>query len=102
MDVDLSACGSGENVVWDATTRTLSWHLQDVKSNGAHVVHFHLNVHEDWKDGTNIDLSCTCDEDGDVDSTTVIYVHTGKEVDQPFFVGYEDGKFHLHASITRA
>ncbi|MBL0387039.1 S-layer homology domain-containing protein [Tumebacillus sp. ITR2] len=100
LDVDESDDGGA---TWDASTRFLTWNLKDVENNGARVTHFNLKVKGDVAIDTNYELSCVVEEDGKWKmETPKIKFKTGTSIDQPFFVGYPDGKFHPDASITRA
>lgn len=98
LDVELE-----QGQTWEASTRTLSWNLHEVEAGGAHVVHFNLKVQAGVAVGSTFDLSCRLEEDGKLKfETPKVKVRKGTQVDQPFMVGYPDGKFHPEAPITRA
>ncbi|MGB8954316.1 MAG: S-layer homology domain-containing protein [Tumebacillaceae bacterium] len=92
-----------EGQEWNALTRTLSWKFHEVEKDEVRAVHFQLKVKGELAVGSTFDVSCELDEDGQVKfQTPKVSVRKGTHVDQPFFVGYPDGKFHPEDAITRA
>ncbi len=92
--------GGGE---WDAENRLLKWHVKDVKSNGAHVVHFQLKMKEDAKRGDVCELEAEVEWDGGAKwRTPKVKVRVDTETHQPFMQGYPDGTFRPDGDLTRA
>ncbi|NGQ93980.1 S-layer homology domain-containing protein [Brevibacillus sp. SYP-B805] len=88
---------------WNVKERLLQWKVSNVKAKSAGVIHFNLKVKDNVKADTVFELFCDYGYDGNVkDITNKVYVRVGKEIHQPFFVGYPDGKFHPRSYLTRA
>jgi hypothetical protein len=88
---------------WDEKNRFLQWKVTNVKAKSAGVIHFNLKVKEDVKADTVFEIDCDFGNDDHVkNKTNKVYVRVGKEIHQPFFVGYPDGKFHPESYLTRA
>jgi hypothetical protein len=86
---------------WDVKKRILQWKVSNVKAKGAGVIQFHLKVKDHVKVDTVFELNCDFGHDDNVKDNKV-YIRVGKEIHQPFFVGYPDGKFHPESYLTRA
>jgi hypothetical protein len=88
---------------FELATRTLELVLHDVEAQGARVVHFFLKVKESVPKGVDLVVDVSADVDGKVTVTAPkVGVQTGTSIDQPFFVGFTDGKFHPERYLTRA
>ncbi|UOF92411.1 S-layer homology domain-containing protein [Fodinisporobacter ferrooxydans] len=100
LDVEASGDDGGK---WDPETRILQWNLTDVEANGVAVIQFHLKAEADDATDTQFKLIAVASEDGqDSSASAPVFIRIGTEIDQPFFVGFPDGKFHPDSSITRA
>jgi len=92
--------GGGE---WDAENRMLKWHLKDIQSNGAHVVHFQLKMKADAKRGDVCELEAEAEWDGGAKwKTPKVKIKVDTETHQPFMQGYPDGTFRPDGNLTRA
>jgi hypothetical protein len=92
--------GGGE---WNAQLRLLQWTVKDVPENGAGVIHFNLKIEAGVKPGTGFDLVGTAAAGGEaVIQLPSVRLVAGTQLDQPFFDGYPDGKFHPESNLTRA
>lgn len=90
-------------VEWDAQTRILKWKCDDIEGNGARVFHFNLKLKGKFTEGTWFDFDCELEQDGKVvTKTPIVKVRKGTQIDQPFFIGYQDGQFHPENQLTRA
>ncbi|WP_238392737.1 S-layer homology domain-containing protein [Paenibacillus antri] len=98
--MDVVDAGGGE---WDVSNRLLKWNVKDVKSNGAHVVHFQLKMKADAKRGDVSELEAEIELDGGAKwKTPKVKVTVGAETHQPFMQGYPDGTFRPDGALTRA
>jgi hypothetical protein len=88
---------------WSEKDRILQWKVTNVKAKAAGVIHFSLKVKENVKADTVFEISCNFGDDGHVwQETKKVFIRVGKEIHQPFFVGYPDGNFHPTSYLTRA
>jgi hypothetical protein len=99
LDVDGD---DNSGAVWNTDNRLLIWNLQNVNERDVRLIQFQLKVHPGSKEGTVYTMTCSGDEDGNRMETTRVTLQIGKEIHQPFFTGYPDGKFHPTSYITRA
>lgn len=92
------------DVVWEELTRTLKWKVDDVKADGAVVVHFNLKASADLPNGsihTIVPELETPDAALPQIPLTPVSVKVGPQIDQPFFKGYPNGNFQPTTAITR-
>jgi hypothetical protein len=88
---------------WNATLQILQWNVMEVPLKGANVIHFKLKIKSDVKSGTPLDLSGTVQAGAEVSiQLPPVRVIAGTQIDQPFYNGYPDGKFHPEYNMTRA
>lgn len=89
--------------IWDAALKVLWWKVNELPGNGVGVIHFNLKIKADVKPGTPLDLSGTVQTGAEASLIIPpVRVVSGTQIDQPFFDGYPDGKFHPERNMTRA
>jgi hypothetical protein len=99
-DLEAGAVGKAE---WKADLRELIWNLQTIPAGGTEVFHFNLKVGADVQAGTPFTITGTVQSlTGLSTKIAGVQLTTGTQIDQPFFQGYPDGKFHPESDLTRA
>ncbi len=87
---------------WDAASQTMMWQLQNIQPGEAKVIDSEVKVKADAALGADLPISLAVLVDGTIALTDKLQLHVGPQIDQPFFVGYPDSKFHPERNLTRA
>lgn len=88
---------------WDSASQTLQWRLQSLDQQSADALHFQLKVKADAAEDAAFTMTCEGGADGGIQvSASPVTVVLGREMHQPVFDGYPDGRFLPERYLTRA